>query len=366
MSEHKHIIRKDEQLIIEQQSRTLEDNFKSAALLIIGIAMFIPSIPTGSFFLFATSICLILGAAVIWGISTTHDYLTITLEEKLIRIEHQHNKGMKEKDTQYTFVIKNIKRIYVKKERKTLILKGKKSNKSIFYAIWIEKNNGQEVRMLGVEEGFWETKEKEAQKIAKKISTILVKDDYLKAKSILKNIPSKPIISPRQISKEQDTAKLEIQDLREGILFDFYHETWEVIGQIQYDWKLDNTDMLYQIKNGKNRTIFLFVCQNLAIYTTWIEERLTQHDLMNDQLDKISENLPLEFTFREVLFLKEHFNLGYEFVSKTNQGVKIKQWKYISEDGKKSLRILEHDDKDTFVFLGKKVEEFDFSNILIS
>ena len=167
-------------------------------------------------------------------------------------------------------------------------------------------------------------------------------------------------------AKNKNPRKLKIQDLSEGVLFDFYHETWEVIAQIQYDWKLNNTDMLYQIKNGKNMTIFLFVCQNLAIYTTCLEERLTQHELMSNQLDKISENLPFEFTFRDTLFLKEHFNTGYEFVSKSKHGVKIKQWKYISEDGKKTLRILEHDDQDTFVFLGKKIEEFEFSNILLS
>ena len=366
MPEQRQISKHNKELELEYTSRTMEGYFTNIALLLVGAAIFAMSFVTGGMFLGLTSFCFILAAVIKWFLSTMHNYITIKLENNLITINHQHNYGVKEKDTHYSFTLLDVKQFYIKKVVKSLILKGEKSSKRRFYEIWIHKNDGQRVRMLGIEEGFWETNERKAYATMSKISKLSRINNPSEVISKLKTYTPKPIIRPRQITKEQNPHKLKIQDLREGVLVDFHDETWEVIAQIQYDWKLENTDMLYQIKNGKSDTTFLFVCQNLAIYTTWLEERLTQHELMSNQLDKISQNLPLEFTFRDTLFLKEHFNTGYEFVSKSENGVKIKQWKYISEDGKKSLRILEHDDQDTFVFLGKKIEEFEFSNILIS
>ena len=61
---------------------------------------------------------------------------------------------------------------------------------------------------------------------------------------------------------------------------------------------------------------------------------------------------------------KFSYRKTYEFVAE-NQGVKIKEWKYISENKSKSLRILEHEDEDIFVFSGKKIQNYEFSNILI-
>ena len=225
-----------------------------------------------------------------------------------------------------------------------------------YYELWIEDTEGEHKKILGKEEGFLGENVKRIAEITKRMTTFLDKNKVLKAKEIIKKITvtSKPNTPPRKITKEQDTVKLEIQDLREGVLFDFHNQNWEVIGQIQYDWKLENTDTLYQIKNQISQISLLFIVQNIAVYTAWIEERVPQYELMDSQLDKVSQNLPIQFTFRGSLFLKEHFNVGYEFVSKTKKGVKIKQWKYLSEDRKESLRILEHEDKDTFVFWGRK------------
>jgi hypothetical protein len=273
------------------------------------------------------------------------------IDKKFITISHPSKNG---KET--------IQKVFVNEEIEQLLVLKKKSGKSYYYELWIEDTKGKYKKILGKEEGFLGKNKKKVSKILTKMTVFLEKNKTLKTKEIIKEIS----IPPRQITKEQDTAKLKIQDLREGVLFDFHDENWEVIGQVQYDWKLENTDTLYQIKNQRSQISLLFVAQNIAVYTTWIEERVPQYELMESQLDKISQNLPVKFIFRGSLFLKEHFNVGHEFVSKSKHGVKIKQWKYLSENRKESLRILEHEDKDTFVFWGEKIEEFEFSNILRS
>ena len=122
--------------------------------------------------------------------------------------------------------------------------------------------------------------------------------------------------------------------------------------------------MLYQIQNSENKTTLLFVCQDMAIYDTWIEKRLTYQDLIQNNLGKIRYEVPLELEFEKNLFFKEHINSGNEFVSEASNASKIKQYKYLSEDKKQSLRILQHEEEDVYVFAGKKVESYEFSNIL--
>jgi hypothetical protein len=291
--------------------------------------------------------------------------ISLTVDENFITIEYPSSKNNGEEVIKKMFANEDIKHISTR-------------SKNNHHEFWIENFKGEKTLLLGGKEGFLVEEDKDVYETLDKITDFFDKKRYLKARKaaiqkistpkvkVVKSIPTKKIITARQIDKEQDTAKLKIQDLREGVLVDFHNEHWEIIGQVQYDWKLENTDMLYQVKNHKNQITFLFIAQNIAVYTAWIEERLSQYELMSNQLDSIAENPPLKFTFRESVFLKEHFNSGHEFASKSKNGVKIKQWKYLSQDRKESLRILEHEDKDTFVFWGEKIEEFEFSNILTS
>jgi hypothetical protein len=333
-------------------------------LLFLGFTSFIIDIDLG--------LACFIGAMVIIPNSLQKDReINLTIDEHFIHIEYP---STNDKDTiKKMFANKNIKRIYAVNRDKNV-----QFFKNSGYELWIENYKGERTKILGKKEGFVIKKEKDIFEALEEIRQFLGMNNYLKSKKeetlpvkasqieISNRIPTKAFVSPREVNKEQDTAKLKIQDLREGVLFDFYNENWEVIGQVQHDWKSGNTDTLYQIKNQRNQISLLFVAQNMAVYTAWIEERVPQYELINSSLDKISQNLPTQFIFRGSLFLKEHFNTGHEFVSKSKNGVKIKQWKYLSEDRKESLRILEHEDKDTFVFWGERIEEFEFSNILSS
>jgi hypothetical protein len=104
----------------------------------------------------------------------------------------------------------------------------------------------------------------------------------------------------------------------------------------------------------------------MAIYTIWVEEYLTYHGAVIHKLNRIPYETPLEFTFKKTLYFKDHVDSGYAYVADTDKGVEIQEWKYISEDGKHSLRILKHEDKDIIMFSGVKAENFEFSNILLS
>lgn len=285
--------------------------------------------------------------------------ITLKVNKNFITVEHQYNE--QKRPIKQTFNSKSIKRISLLRDVKVFVSKKGKHCNMYSYQIWIEKNEGQRIKILSEYEIFGKQVRNarsimEASKDFLHQKLLLLSQD---ASSIIQNVPRRKII------KEQDISKLKIKDLKKGYLLDYKLETWEVIGEVQYDWRQGSTDMIYQLKNKDNKTLLLSVCQDMAIYSTWIEEYLTYHGSVIHKLDKIPYQTPLEFTFKGKIFFKEHVDLGYGYVADTDKGVDIKQWKYLCGDEKYSLRILKHEDEDILMFSGKKVENFEFSNILI-
>jgi hypothetical protein len=269
-----------------------------------------------------------------------------------------------------------IKKVYAAFEINRIINEHDEEVKIYDYQIWIEQKEGKKIKLFGEGTFYQLSKLSKAQKITDEINSFLEDKTYPKSNIIRKQVEVKPkIIKPksvqkpqvsrRKITKEQNPSKLKIQDIRKGALVNYKLQTWEVAEQIQYDWGQGNTHILYRLNNVANKGILLLVAQNLGVYQLWIEKRLTYQELIDYKLDKIRYEPPLHLVCNGEEFIKEHIEIGYEFVADAENGVKIKQYDYLSENGKKSLRILHHEDEDIFVFSGKKVENFEFSKILI-
>jgi hypothetical protein len=286
------------------------------------------------------------------AIRADEDYIII--EDKLTLKEK--NDPWK-RQTRYATFTKNIDDIYI------ITSQGRRRiyEKCTHYEIWIERFGGQHLKVLGKEKGVAITNRSEAEFIVKKIQGFL-----------LKNIKHKPKTTPkwrvlaRQITKEQELSELRIQDLRKGALLDYKLQTWEVTEQIQYDWGQGNTDTLYCLENAENHSILLLVTQDLGIYQTWIEERLSRQELVSHNLEKAHAEAPLELSFKGNLLVKQAIETGYKFVGDSEFLTRVEQYKYLSEDGKHSLRTLRHENGKVLVFSGTKAGDFEFSNILIA
>jgi hypothetical protein len=324
-----------------------------------------------STFVFFTSLISLSGLG--WGVSIVMAIIGLIYRDKdivfskknIIIKKDREFVLVEDKDTGWSFPAryaafrKNIKHIFVKAYH------SRRKNSS-YYEIWIETDEGKQIRILGDKKYFVIKSRNEAELIVEKMKGLSIIIGYKPKTESLSQKKTKLKISARAITKEQELSKLQIQDLREGTLLDYKLQTWEVVQQVQYDWGQGNTDILYRLKSTEDKYILLLVVQNLAVYQTWIEERLTYQELLNDNLNKIRFEPPLELNFKGKELFKEYIEVGYEFVDNADFGAKITQYKYLSEDGKYSLRILHHEGEDVFVFSGVRAENFEFSNILLA
>jgi hypothetical protein len=352
------LIENKEELIIKHKSEKKESNLVANVFMIFYSIMLLitifGSIATGDmFFLIALPFFLFSSLASLLKVKNN---TILKLDKEHITIKHESSYLSSGKVTQCTFSIQDIESIYIQKVRKENIIRWFRTIKVTEYEIWADKSNGKKEQILGDEKGFFVENQADVQLIMEKMIV------FWRSK---KHNSKTTGVNRREIHQEAtELDKTTIKDLKIGVLFDYKLDTWEVFRQVQYDWEQGNTDNLYKLRSSKNTVIFLRVCQNMAIYNAWLESRLSYHDLDKNNLDKVRQDLPLEFTFQGELFLKEDASSGYEFVE-DNPAEKIKEWKYISEDKTKSLRILEHEDEDIFAFLGKKINPYEFSNILI-
>jgi hypothetical protein len=257
----------------------------------------------------------------------------------------------------YTFEAENIKQIYITQDVKQLISEKGEQETSYFYELGIEKNNGQKETILS-EENLSSEKAEKTHLIMEKSRAYLEKQLYFLSDEKLKN--------RRKLEQEEELSKLKIQDIQKGFLLDYQHETWEVVEETQYDWEQGNSDKLFELKNAQNKSVLLFVCQNMAIYDTWIEEKFTYQKLVKYKLDKINHEAVLKFDFKGEIFLKNQIDVGYGYIAGSYKGKKIKQHKYLSQDEKQSFRVITHKDENSTFFLGKRVRNFEFNNVLTS
>lgn len=160
--------------------------------------------------------------------------------------------------------------------------------------------------------------------------------------------------TPRQQEKNPNPTKIDIKDLKKGAFLTYKNQNWEVVFQTQYDWSRGDTDRLYQLVNDKSEAVLLFVQQDMGLLNTWIDEKISY-----DQIEVQKE------IFKEQLSARQHIDSGNFFTSNDLNVSKIKQWRYISRDKKESLRVLQHDEQDWSAFLGKKVDNIEFTDILI-
>ena len=88
--------------------------------------------------------------------------------------------------------------------------------------------------------------------------------------------------------------------------------------------------------------------------------------MVSHNLEKAHAEAPLELSFKGNLLVKQAIETGYKFVGDSEFLTRVEQYKYLSEDGKHSLRTLRHENGKVLVFSGTKAGDFEFSNILIA
>lgn len=267
----------------------------------------------------------------------------IKVNSESIEIKHKPLPWFGEK----TIVTKDIEQVYVKEK----VSQGKSGATYTYELFAKQKSGAKAIKILG---GDIIGDSEDARLMEQEIESFLGIKDYQVRGEYQGEFKPVQKETPRQQIKEDNPTKINIKDLEKGAFLDYKNQSWEVVFQTQYDWTRGDTDKLYQLINNKSETFLLFVQQDMGILNTWVEEKISY--------DQIEEQ---KLLFKDQLSARQHIDSGNFFTSNEDNVTKIKQWRYISEDKKQSLRILEHEEKDWSGFVGKKIDSIEFSNILI-
>jgi hypothetical protein len=267
----------------------------------------------------------------------------ITVTKQSITVKH---KPLKWKNAK-TLQVENIHRIDLKNGFSSY-----QNDSTCYYDFIVEQSKGRRnIDLLGVKVI---ANESDALEIEQKIKQFLEIDDYEIVNEFEFRTQPQEIERQQVKFKEKNILNLKISDLKKGYLIDYENQTWEVIFEVQYSWVRGSMDKLFQLRNHKKKTILLYVQQDMGMFNLWLETELS-HNELNKQKE----------IFKKRFAAKQNINSGKTCSSQDTRLKNIKQWHFINKTGKKSLRVLQIQMKDWLGFSGKKVDEFEFENMLI-
>jgi hypothetical protein len=256
-----------------------------------------------------------------------------------------------------TVPTKDLIQIYVKEKKYT----GDSAN----YTLHAKQTEGKEtlnlLKFLTIKDP------EEAQLMEEKIQGFLgIKDFQIHGEFRGKLRKPLRVNTPIPQIKERNPTELNIKDLEVGAFLDYELVTWEIVYQTQYDWDRKITEIQFQLSDHKGKSMLLFVQTHEKYPITWSESKVSYRDLETYKLRDILYSPPTQLTFKDQLLFRKSVEIGKKFIPNEREGLAVRQWHYISADEKQSLRILQYEDKGWAAFLGKKIEEFEFENILPS
>ena len=155
---------------------------------------------------------------------------------------------------------------------------------------------------------------------------------------------------------------MKIYNLRIGDLFDYDLTTWEVvtIGQCDYD---GHVECEWEVRGGSSRRTLVAVPEGGDWTYQWLQEfNLSELGLNNVQADLRSEKDPVEN-----ITIQGRDYVGYEsgggLYKKESEEKPFLYWSY-EDSNDKVLNLIQWSDSEFSATMGKRVAEFQFSNIL--
>ncbi len=164
-----------------------------------------------------------------------------------------------------------------------------------------------------------------------------------------------------------DSTNIQVKDLDVGFVFEYDLETWEVQAIYEYDWGDDYFTREFKINNG-SKTRFLSIEEDDELeisITKKIKIRALDENLTELLHDK--QQPPKKITHEGVTYLLENEAPGYfHDIAKGDHWEEFRSWDFEDDEGLKILCIEQWDEKEFEASIGKKIKEFEISNILPS
>jgi len=246
--------------------------------------------------------------------------------------------------------VKELEQFYVKEVAK----RNSEGRTSYFYQLRAKIQGGKDIAVLALNEVDSYTLKEIEYKIEKYlgISDYLVEGEFdAEGKKKIENVR-------RQTPKQLNAADLKISELSVNDIVDYEQSTYEVRYSTQYDWNNGYTDKQLQLVDHTNKEILLYIEQNKAIYTPYIEIELNLGEAQ--KMNFTPQAPPTELNYKALEFQLHHYTKGKIFLNE-QMPVEAHQWIY-KNDEKFHLRIVRFNDLTHFYF-GKKEVDISFTNL---
>ncbi|MCW3805006.1 DUF4178 domain-containing protein [Plebeiibacterium marinum] len=164
-----------------------------------------------------------------------------------------------------------------------------------------------------------------------------------------------------------DSTNIQVKDLDVGFVFDYDLATWEVKAIYEYDWGDNYFTREFKITDGKTNQ-FLSLAEDDEL-----ELSISQKVKVRALDDSLTETLhhqqkpPKKITYKGIAYYLENEAPGYfHDIAKGETWEEFRSWDFEDEDGVNILCIEQWDEKEFEASVGKKIKEFEISNILPS
>ncbi|MFK5954081.1 MAG: DUF4178 domain-containing protein [Desulfobacterium sp.] len=168
-------------------------------------------------------------------------------------------------------------------------------------------------------------------------------------------------------NKEPDPLSgLTLDTLKKGYYLDYDMKTWEVLASNTYDW--GDNDITYEWQLQCHDDTFFLEMENDDDMLWSLSRKVALRKLDPGIITQLKngEDAPDTLPFEGKLFYLEATGGGHFHADGAEEGREMIQWCYEDDDGTRFLTIEQWGETDFELSLGKKVEEYQFSDILPS
>lgn len=164
---------------------------------------------------------------------------------------------------------------------------------------------------------------------------------------------------------DYDTTNLRVTDLDLNFVFDYDLSTWQVTAVYEYDWGDNFFTREYKITDGVN-TYFLNVEEDDEIELS-LTQKVNVIALGEDIPDQIAKHKkpPQKIEYEGTMYFLEAESPGYfsDVYAEKETWIEFISWDYIDKSGDQILCIEQWEEHRFEAAHGKKIKEFEISNI---
>lgn len=162
-----------------------------------------------------------------------------------------------------------------------------------------------------------------------------------------------------------DSTNILVNDLDVGFVFEYDLSTWVVKAIMEYDWGNNYFTREFQVSNG-TETRYLGIEDDDELIISFMQKvkvRALQDDLTDTLI--VRQHPPQKINYKGITYMLEKEAAGY-FHNITNgtEWEEFRSWDFEDETGEHLLCIEQWDEKEFEASIGRKINEFEISNIL--